>query len=98
VTLGGPEGQEAVRFLVSGRVQGVGFRWWVARQAIAIGVRGWARNLDDGRVEVAACGDHAALEALEQLLAQGPRISRVDNVEKVNSPHDMNSCKSFDIR
>jgi acylphosphatase len=99
VTRGGTEeGQAAARFLVSGRVQGVGFRWWVAREAIAVGVAGWARNLADGRVEVVARGDRTALATLEQLLGRGPRISRVDNVEKFDAPHDLSNCKSFDIK
>jgi acylphosphatase len=56
---------------VSGRVQGVGFRWWVRRRAEALGLRGTATNLADGRVEVVAEGGRAACEALLQALRSG---------------------------
>jgi len=87
-----------VRFVVTGRVQGVGFRWWVARKATEIGVRGWVRNLEDGSVEVTARGAAHSIATLSGLLARGPRLSRVDNVEKSDSPHEISGCKSFEIR
>lgn len=68
------------RFVVSGRVQGVGFRYFVLRRAQALGLAGWTRNLDDGRVEVRAWGGAEALVTLSQELANGPRGSRVTNV------------------
>ncbi len=73
------------RYLVSGRVQGVGFRWFVEREAIALGLRGWVRNLSDGRVEVLASGlarQHADLLAR---LHVGPRSSEVRSVEEVEA-------------
>lgn len=70
--------REARRFLVSGRVQGVGFRAFVAEAARAAGVSGWVRNLADGRVEVFAEGEPASLEALAGACARGPLLSRVD--------------------
>ena len=69
------------RFLVSGRVQGVFFRNSTQREAKRLGLRGKAVNLDDGRVEVVACGDAAALEQLQSWLHEGPRMARVENVE-----------------
>lgn len=72
----------AARFLVSGRVQGVAFRAHTQREALALGLRGWARNLADGRVEVVAEGDGAAVEALARWLAHGPPLARVDGVER----------------
>ncbi|MGE0819744.1 MAG: acylphosphatase [Candidatus Nanopelagicales bacterium] len=56
---------------VRGHVQGVGFRWWTRARALELGLVGWARNLDDGRVEVVAEGDREACEALLALL-RGP--------------------------
>jgi len=53
---------------VSGRVQGVGMRWWIRSRALELGLVGWARNTEDGRVEVVAEGDRAAAEALLELL------------------------------
>jgi acylphosphatase len=70
----------AARFLVSGRVQGVWFRASARDQALQLGLRGLARNLDDGRVEVLAFGPPEALDALEAWLALGPPRARVDRV------------------
>lgn len=70
-----------LRCLVSGRVQGVWYRASTQEQAERLGLRGYARNLPDGRVEVLACGDAAALEELKVWLWQGPPAARVDAVE-----------------
>jgi acylphosphatase len=67
-------------FLVKGRVQGVGFRWFVQREAAEIGLRGWVRNTEDGHVEVVAAGEPDQLEDLQLALAKGSRGSRVDEV------------------
>ena len=71
----------ARRFLVSGRVQGVGFRYFTETAARREGVHGWVRNLPDGRVEAAAEGEAEAVERFERSLRQGPRGARVDQVE-----------------
>jgi acylphosphatase len=68
------------RFLVSGRVQGVCFRAGTREQALALGLSGVARNLADGRVEVIACGDRQALDALERWLHRGPPAAQVEQV------------------
>jgi len=87
------------RFLVSGVVQGVGFRWYVARHARALGLAGFARNLSDGRVEVVAAGaDGAALDRLEQLLRVGPAHAQVDRVERQDGVAEALPSGSFDIR
>jgi acylphosphatase len=91
-------GPAAARWLISGRVQGVGFRWFVLREAERLGVRGWASNLPDGRVEVVGVADTKVLAQFEQDLATGPMLARVDNVEKVDLSHDMPVCNSFSIR
>ena len=72
----------AHRFVVRGRVQGVGFRWFVEREAHTLGVSGWVRNNSDGSVEVLAQGTREQLVGLRSRLRQGPRASRVDDVEE----------------
>jgi len=88
------------RYLVAGMVQGVGFRWYVARQARGLGLAGFARNLADGRVEVVATGsDASVLARLEELLRAGPAHARVDSVEAQDQPDDPQiPLRSFDIR
>jgi acylphosphatase len=85
------------RFLVSGMVQGVGFRWFVARHARSLGLTGYARNLPDGRVEVVVSGPEASLPALEQLLRAGPAYAQVEGVERSSEPETTGIGKSFDI-
>ena len=85
------------RFLVHGRVQGVGFRWFVWREAERLGLRGLARNLPDGSVEVVAEGPETTLEQLERALARGPAAARVDRVEKSDVPDETMIPKRFDI-
>jgi acylphosphatase len=68
----------AARFYVSGRVQGVAFRAHTRQQALALGLRGYARNLADGRVEVLAAGEANASDALANWLRHGPPLARVD--------------------
>lgn len=75
----------AARFVVSGKVQGVWFRASVREQALALGLRGYARNLDDGTVEVLAAGDDAAIDSLATWLRQGPPQARVDDVARSQS-------------
>jgi acylphosphatase len=71
----------ARRFIISGRVQAVGFRYFTETAARREGVHGWVRNLPDGRVEAAAEGEAEAIERFERSLRQGPRGARVDHVE-----------------
>lgn len=70
----------AIRFYVSGRVQGVWFRGWTQRVAQDLGLAGWVRNLPDGRVEGWAEGDEAAVDTLVERLHQGPSAARVTEV------------------
>jgi acylphosphatase len=67
-------------YLVKGRVQGVGFRWFVQREAAEIGLKGWVRNTDEGHVEIVAAGSHEDLTELKDALRKGSRGSRVDGV------------------
>jgi acylphosphatase len=69
-----------LHFLIQGRVQGVGFRWFVQREAGELDLRGWVCNTEDGDVEVVAAGDATDLDRLRAALRRGPRGSRVDHV------------------
>jgi len=73
----------AARFLVSGKVQGVFFRASARDRAQALGLRGFAKNLADGRVEVLASGDSAAIDELAAWLREGPPMARVDDLERL---------------
>ena len=73
---------QARRYIVRGRVQGVGFRWFVEREAHILGLAGWVRNNSNGTVEVLAIGTREQLAGLRSRLQQGPRAARVDDVEE----------------
>ncbi len=74
---------QACYFIVRGRVQGVGFRFFAEREARAAGARGWVRNRADGAVEALAIGEAPALEAFRRRLERGPAAARVAGVETV---------------
>jgi acylphosphatase len=83
------------RFMVRGRVQGVGFRWFVEREAHALGIAGWVRNNADGAVEVLALGSNEQLLQLKRKLQQGPRAARVDTVDEAaaQAPPDLSTFR-----
>jgi acylphosphatase len=87
---------ERARYVIQGTVQGVGFRWFVARQAERLDVTGWTRNMADGSVEVVAEGEN--LGRLEELLARGPSSARVTNVDKHELSHQIDIPKTFSIK
>ena len=87
---------ETRRFVVSGRVQGVGFRWYVEREANSLGVWGWVRNNFDGSVEVLATGTREQLRQLRIKLQQGPRAARVDDVDESDA-RPVEGLKTFRI-
>lgn len=82
---------------VEGRVQGVGFRWWTARTAESLGLRGWVRNLPDGAVEVHLAGPRGAVERMEEALRLGPGGARVDRVRDEGTAQDLPE-EGFEIR
>ena len=88
--------KEARRYFVRGRVQGVGFRYFVERMAYDLKVSGWTRNLDDGRVEVYAIGSHDQLSELSGFLWKGPPWSSVRGVEEQEAP--VEKTNGFKIR
>jgi acylphosphatase len=88
----------AVRWVVQGRVQGVGFRWYVQNRAEALGVRGWVRNLHDGSVEVVGAAEAGPLEAFEAAVRGGPPGAHVTAITREHVPHDVVDAKSFTVK
>ena len=86
------------QYLISGLVQGVGFRWYTARVARELGVCGFVRNLPDGRVEVVAGGPDGQLAALHAKLATGPAGARVVRIDVADVSDELEASKDFNIR
>ena len=80
--------RRAVRMIVRGRVQGVGYRWWTVREAERLGLDGWVRNRRDGSVELLAVGRAEALDALEAACLRGPSAAVVESVETFDAEDD----------
>ena len=72
----------ARRLLIEGRVQGVGYRDWLVREAARLGLSGWVRNRADGRVEAVVAGEEPAVQALLTLCRRGPLLARVERIEE----------------
>lgn len=88
-----------LHFLIRGRVQGVGFRWFVHREAAELNLRGWVRNTESGDVEVLAAGDPEDLADLRAELHKGSRGSRVDHViEHELDDSEAAALESFEIQ
>lgn len=73
----------AMRLVISGRVQGVGYRYWLKSEAERMGIDGWVRNMPGGEVEAMIVGEAVALDALARLCERGPAAARVAKVERV---------------
>jgi len=93
----GDPAEPRIRVVVSGRVQGIGFRAWVLRRALELDLRGWVRNCRDGTVEVEAAGPVSALERLRQLVGDGPPLAHVHEVRE-EPPHRDALPDWFEIR
>ena len=93
-----PSDVQTHAWVVSGRVQGVGYRQFIRVAAERRGIRGWVRNRADGRVEIVVVGTPEEASEMEAIAAKGPVFGRVDNVEKTDVPHEVNTIKSFEIR
>ncbi len=93
---------EAVRWIVTGRVQGVSYRYFTQQQARDLELTGWVRNLTDGSVEVQVAGDAEILERFRQRLEEGPRFGRVDGIaeEPLDADHLVRDLghRGFEIR
>jgi acylphosphatase len=85
-----------VRYLVEGKVQGVFYRASTADKARSLGLSGWVRNLPDGRVELVACGESAALDALADWLWEGPPAANVTAVTVATT--DQQPAGGFSVR
>ena len=85
----------ARRFVISGRVQGVGFRWFTQEAAAREGAVGWVRNLPDGRVEALIEGDEETVARMERAIRSGPRGARVDDV--FVDEYEVGGYRSFTI-
>ena len=72
----------AVRLIIKGRVQGVGYRYWTTREATARGLDGWVRNLPDGSVEALLAGPAAAVADMVQACRKGPALASVTSVDE----------------
>ena len=86
----------AVRVLIAGHVQGVGFRWAVEREAGRQGVGGWVRNLADGRVEARFEGDREGVDAMVAFCRRGPDTARVQSVDV--SDVEADGSREFSVR
>lgn len=86
----------AFRYLVSGRVQGVGYRYFAMRAADTLGITGFVRNLVDGRVEVVGEGPEEVLAEFEEKLRQGPAFAAVDAVDRM--PIERRGDRGFQVR
>jgi acylphosphatase len=84
------------RYLVKGRVQGVGFRWFVSRVAEAFDIAGWTRNTDDGDVEIVARGTPENLRSFKEQIEIGPDASRVDRIVEGEQPAGEGDAGRFD--
>ena len=78
----------AIRLVISGRVQGVGFRAFVERQALQRGLCGWVRNRRDGTVEALLIGDASALGQMEAACRRGPSLAAVTRVDRFEATDD----------
>jgi acylphosphatase len=87
-----------VRIVVRGRVQGVGFRYATVSEARRLGLAGWARNADDGSVEIVADGPSPAVQQLIAWCQHGPPSARVTNVQHREEPSNGELLGSFGVR
>jgi acylphosphatase len=92
-----PSPCKAVRYFVSGTVQGVGYRFFARRAALRLGLTGFTKNLDDGRVEVYAVGSVGSLAAFGDELSRGPFGARVSGIVQENAEIDSRFATSFSI-
>lgn len=87
-----------LRIFISGRVQGVAFRHYTVKTAISLNLKGWVRNLDDGRVEAVFEGDDAAAETMLDWCRKGPASARVTHVDVQEEPFSDQQFVDFRIK
>lgn len=88
--------KKRVHVIVSGRVQGVAFRHYARRTALELGLTGWVRNLDDGKVELLCEGESASIDAMIHWCRQGPPAAVVSDLEVKEEPY-IGNLRGFDI-
>ena len=86
------------RYVIRGRVQGVGFRWYVLNEALRLGIRGWVSNRPEGSVEVVAVAPYETLAQFEAVLRRGPPAARVQDFDVADVPHAAVDTKSFIVK
>jgi len=90
---------ESRHYIVMGKVQGVGYRFFVQNTARELSLVGWVQNLPDGKVECTVTGENSNLEIFEKKIRKGPPLSRVVNMEKSKlSPYEIEPTEEFEIR
>jgi len=88
---------KCVHVFITGRVQGVAFRHYTVKTALSLNLKGWVRNLDDGRVEALFEGDEAAVDAMLSWCRKGPSLARVTQVDATEEPYS-GQYENFKIR
>lgn len=90
------ESKERLHAYIKGKVQGVFFRDWTARQAHALGLTGWVKNIKDGRVEIVAEGKRGNLQKLIELAKKGPPQAEVDHIDLIweEATHEFNNFET----
>lgn len=88
--------ERSTRVLISGRVQGVGYRAWCHRTASGLGLSGWVRNRRSGEVEALFCGPTEVVGDMLRLAEQGPRFAHVSNVELIGDEEPVRGA--FEVR
>jgi len=88
----------ARRYLISGRVQGVGFRFFTEASAVREGLQGWVRNLPDGRVDITVEGEADAVERFERDIRHGPPSARVNDVDVEDVPPSFTGSFGFSVK
>lgn len=90
--------QIRAKAFISGRVQGVAYRYWTESKASSLGLSGYVRNLPDGRVEAVFQGEPAVVDQMLEMLKQGPPAARVDNVDVARSDAIGGEFEGFMVR
>lgn len=89
--------QHVKHLLLSGRVQGVGFRHFTTQQANELGIRGWVKNLPDGRLETVIAGTKEDVEEMVRRMEKGPRMASVSEISELDPPETPDQFKSFSV-
>ncbi len=89
--------QQVKHLLLSGRVQGVGFRHFTTQQANELGIRGWVKNLPDGRLEAVIMGTKKDVEEMVRRMKKGPRMASVSEISELDPPETTDQFKSFSV-